>query len=175
MAKNQIPKRIGLVGLALLCATVFLFFAAIILFWFEILAANDLIHDVASPRWPSTTGMIISSSVAEWQESSDTFYEPKVKYGYVVEGRGYSSKRLRFGDFVPSLPGNLAEATEIAVRYRPGDPVRVYYHPNDPRLSVLEPGAGKIRLVLRMGFGLVMLFIFIGLAISVVNYIKGKW
>jgi ABC-type antimicrobial peptide transport system permease subunit len=125
---------------------------------------QELINDLRSTRWPTTGGVITASSVESFQESGDTYYDPKVDYRYSVNQTEYTSQRIRFGGFAPALPYERGEAQRTAMRYRPRDVVRVYYNPRDPSVSVLEPGAGLFRIVIQLGIWILLLALFCSLA-----------
>ncbi len=150
------PKRLTLAGIAILGFLLSASFA-----WFMLFlagqSATELINDLGSSAWPTTSGHIISSNVEQFQESGDTYFDPRVEYEYAVDERTFRSERIRFGGFVPALPGSTTEANEVILRYPSGASVQVYFYPSDPSLSVLEPGAGKIRIVIILAIWILML------------------
>ncbi len=93
----------------------------------------SLIRQRAIRKWSFTTGKVIESRLN--RVSGDSF-EPYVKYSYAVQGKGYTNDKI--------LPVNyLTEDENVANKAlapdRANAPVTVYYHPNDPSRSVLEP------------------------------------
>ncbi len=150
------PKRLILAGIAILGFLLSGSFALFMLFAAG-QSVTDLVNDMESSAWPTTSGRIISSKIEQSEESGDTYFAPSLEYEYVVDERNYRSKRIRFGDFVPALPGTTAEAEEVSLRYTSGKSVQVYFDPDDPSLSVLEPGAGKIRILTILAIWVIML------------------
>ena len=74
-------------------------------------------------------------------------------YTYEVGGVKHFNNRRRFGQ----IEGSGEDwAEDIAMRYRAGKAVRVYYFPADPDVAVLEPGNNSEGLWLP-GIGLVAL------------------
>ena len=93
-------------------------------------------------RWPTIEGEIVDTRVVRrGGGQKSTSVESVVTYRYRVAGQPYCSNRVRFGQlappsWVPALdsPGF---ATKTADRYPRGKPVRVYYNPRRPEVSVL--------------------------------------
>jgi hypothetical protein len=107
-----------------------------------------LVRGIRSSSWPSVGGIITSSDVREWYEEGaqgpesytrgSTQYEADITYIYIVENSKYCSKRID-----TSFRGEnrgLNRSYSISKRYYSGKQVQVYYDPNNPRISVLEPG-----------------------------------
>ena len=153
------PKRLLVIAAAVLGLLLFGWMA-----WVMGLLARDsltvLANDIESPGWSTTSGRIISSNVVQWQESGDTYFEPSLEYSYVVAGRTYRGTTIRFGGFVPALPDDTSEAEASNRRYPTGARVRVYFDRSDPSVSVLEPGAGRFRIILLLALWVIMLVVF---------------
>jgi len=93
----------------------------------------------ASPGWPTTNGIVQSSSVdARRARNSHSYtYYLVVSYSYHVNGVSYTGHQIRYG----STSYNSVEgAQEDANRYGEGTTIQVHYRPEDPSESVLEPG-----------------------------------
>jgi hypothetical protein len=96
-------------------------------------------------RWPRVPGQIESASVKAFQERKDdgpgwrTHYRPEIVYSYVVEGVRYTGDKASRG--VQSSSTMEAPARRRAARYAPGSTVPVYYNPENPAESVLNPGS----------------------------------
>jgi hypothetical protein len=120
--------------------------------------AQRLWRGAASEHWPSVQGTILFSRVntSETQDSDDrpsTTFSPQFVYTYEVDGVKHFNNRRRFGQ----IEGSGEDwAEDIAVRYRAGKAVRVYYFQADPDVAVLEPGNNSEGLWLP-GIGLVAL------------------
>jgi len=123
-------------------------------------AANQLWKAFASTRWPSAEGRVISSSVEMVEEVhrlrrgsriEAPAYRAAVTYSYRVGDALYTGDRVSFGDYSSSIPGH---ARNICERYPPGKTIEVYYDPEDPRVSVIEPGV-SVGAVMPLLIGLV--------------------
>lgn len=101
----------------------------------------------ASEEWPSVQGTVRSSGVREEtsssgsRRSSSTTYHASVVYDYQVGGQAYQGERISYGEYGT---GDSGRAQKIAAGYPEGAEVRVYYQPDDPQESVLEPGTGGV-------------------------------
>ena len=120
--------------------------------------AQRLWRGAASEHWPSVQGTVLFSRVntSETQASDDrrsTTFSPQFVYTYEVDGVKHFNNRRRFGQ-VEGSGEDWAE--DIAMRYRAGKAVRVYYFQADPDVAVLEPGNNSEGLWLP-GIGLVAL------------------
>jgi hypothetical protein len=107
-----------------------------------------------STNWPSVAAVIVSSSVDSRSGNKGTTYQAKVLYDYTVDGTQYSSNRIGYGDYGSSNPGH---AREVVNQYPKGSKVEVFYMPDHPEESVLEPGI-HLRTYFIPAFGAVFLF-----------------
>ena len=118
----------------------------------------------ASADWPATPGVITASSVERSQSSSSSSssssrptYSANISYSYSVEGSNYTSGTVSFGQYGSS---DSDHAREIVSRYPVNKEVDVFYNPEKPETSVLEPGVTwSSYLILGMG----AIFAFAGL------------
>lgn len=94
----------------------------------------------ASATWPSAGGTILESGTRQMKHRGSVRIYPSVKYSYTVGGAAYEGETIQLS----SEYAGEAQAQEIAQRFRPG-PVQVYYDPNNPSESVLQPG-GAVRI-----------------------------
>jgi hypothetical protein len=96
----------------------------------------------ASQSWPSTTGTVLSASIARSPRRGTTgggsFY-PVVTYEYTVNGQRLMGNRISFGAQMGSGIRSWAESR--AANYPVGNPVPVYYNPANPTDAVLERSA----------------------------------
>ncbi|HLJ90231.1 MAG TPA: DUF3592 domain-containing protein [Candidatus Angelobacter sp.] len=95
------------------------------------------LKDQRAQSWPTTTGQIVYSAVFQGQDSDgNTTYTPQIQYSYQVNDHQYIGAVWRFGaDNVSRMAANQAVAT-----YQPGKSVTVFFNPEDPKETVLEPG-----------------------------------
>ena len=94
-------------------------------------------RDLLSTKWPKAEGSIRSSLVHRSTNKKGTTYQANVWFDYKVSEMAYSGDRVSFAQFGLSGPGH---AQSIVNRYPPGAKVKVSYAPENPDLSVLEPG-----------------------------------
>ncbi len=97
----------------------------------------------ASRSWPSVPGTVtIVSSRAEWvnvRRKNLSYFRPWVQSTYTVNGQALVCERFAFNDHLIST-GTKKDAEDRIKSYQVGQTVQVYYDPNDPQKSVLEPG-----------------------------------
>jgi hypothetical protein len=135
----------------------------------------DLPKAIASIGWSTTEGVVISSEVREECCGEDTEgWWPSVSYQYSVSGAEYVSDNIEVQDVGSSNTDSFAQ--EVIQRYPVGKRVQVYYNPQDPAVSVLEPGIPNndvgfwgVLIVAVIGGGVV--FLVIGL-LGLVGIIK---
>lgn len=134
-SKRRKPRRTrtwrafgGMVlGVALMLATVPAAFAAFFV-------AGQM---SASKGWPSVEGSVVSSNVRLVGFGKKKKYQADVRYDYRVDGRPYLGSRIRLGD----TTGSSESAQQaLANKYPTGTGVKVFYDPQSPGQSVLEPG-----------------------------------
>ncbi len=132
-------------------------------------AATGLVVDGAvtawrgerSAKWRTTQGRIVASDVrsegyavtgeVEGGATEMQIWRPRVRYEYEVDRRVYVGSRVSFGGWRPTWGG----AEEVADSYPAGSTCTVYYDPDDPGNSVLEPGAANASVLeLFLGLGL---------------------
>lgn len=113
----------------------------------------------ASKNWPNTEGTVIESRLEQVRTTGGTTSEKIIGhffYEYSVDGDQYSSSRLNFF----SISGDPVTA---AKNHEPGQAVTVYYDPDNPDKSVLEPGLPGVFVWLAFGFGLLLFVGFVSL------------
>lgn len=127
----------------------------------------------SSRDWPTTDGIIVSSDVEDHvsratrtqgkPRKSRTTYSARVEYEYTVEEQKHVATRIGFGQYSSS---DASHAREIVKKYSPGSAVTVFYSPQSPNMSVLEPGMQTgLAIPIVLGLvavvaGLAMLWIF---------------
>ena len=89
-------------------------------------------------RWPSTNGVIMTSSVETRPGGEDetTAEYPAVSYSYQVGGQAFQGTHIAPG---PETSGS--DARRRAARYVTGAAVTVFYNPQNPAEAVLEQKA----------------------------------
>jgi hypothetical protein len=120
----------------------------------------------SSQFWPVTTGEITTSRVDIHLDGyGNRTYISKIKYAYAVDqfenaGEYFTSERVGIDPIPPSDNRAIAEAR--LVRYPKGEIVDVYYNPNRPQRSMLEPSFSLSKLIYP-GVGLLLLAIALSL------------
>lgn len=104
----------------------------------------------ASQRWPSVMGRVVHTGVRQEtdSESSALHYFPEVHYEYAVGGRAYRSTRIAHTGAVSYGEHNLHKLEADMIAYAVGEPVQVFFNPDDPSQAVLEHRAPQARIML---------------------------
>jgi hypothetical protein len=115
-----------------------LFFGVATIFYIQ--GAVVLYKAYGSTKWPSSQGVVISSTVSFHSGSAKrrSYYTPDVSYRYMAGSIWYVGDTICFASIATH---NKTDMGQIAGRYPVGREVTVYYNPADPQESVLEPGA----------------------------------
>ncbi len=103
----------------------------------------------ATEKWPTVQGVITASELGKSTNSEGTdMYSANVYYDYTVNDRQYSSSGITMADGSSSMKNS--EVNKLK-KYAEGTSVTVYYDPEFPGSTVLEPGAGFwLGLLLRL-------------------------
>jgi hypothetical protein len=112
-----------------------------------------------SPNWPTTKGLINISKIEKNTNSDRTSYRHKFNYTFNIEGKEHTGHLLSYKS-KDMLDLNVHQ--ELLNEYPEGKKVIVYYNPNKPKFSIIEPGVGIVPQIL-ISVGVV--FSLIGLAI----------
>jgi len=113
-----------------------------------------------SLEWPSVEGDVVYSEIEKRTRTrskggSSTTFSANIIYEYTVEGETYTGDKLRFLLWNSS---DRSESRSTVDKYPVGKVVPVYYKPDSPDTSVLEPGtATTFHLLLSFGFGAVFM------------------
>jgi hypothetical protein len=131
----------------------------------DVMRAND------SKSWPTTVATVQKSVVkTDVDEEGGFSYSALVLFDFEVNGFGYSGDQVSFGDFGS---GDSERVEEIVKRYPEGTEVIVYFHPDDPDLSILESGL-TARAWAIPGFGFVFLIFGVLMALVLPRLFKPK-
>ena len=98
---------------------------------------------ICSKSWPSTTGTIIESELAETFQDIplvgvEFVQEPKITYTYMVDGEKLQGKQIKFRIKFSSY--SKESALRILARHPLNSTAKVYYNPRNPSDAVLIPG-----------------------------------
>lgn len=103
-------------------------------------SAGDWKRGGDSAGWPRAAGSITSSEVQTDYVRRRTVFRPVIKYRFKVGDRELTGNRPFFGS---TSFAKEEEAREFASKYPAGKTVEVRYQPDQPEISVLEPGAPR--------------------------------
>jgi hypothetical protein len=136
---------------------VFLFFLMLLLGWFAY-SAIGFTKAIMTKSWPSTGGTVISSDIKRGTSSKGSpKYSLDINYTYKIGNEEFQSNRYSS----TNARGTSQWAREEITRYPANSAVKVYYNPENPKESVLEPGLHSddywMTLISSIGFVLVLL------------------
>jgi hypothetical protein len=87
-----------------------------------------------SKHWPKTMGKIINAGLVKPKPNQSGYYRLKIEYEYVVNDQCFVGKRVSFGE----LGTTQHNAEEMIKEYWVGRKIKVYYHPENPKLATLQ-------------------------------------
>ncbi len=121
----------------------------------------------ASELWMKTNGTITYSGIKKERDSDGkTMYSADIRYEFTVEGEVYEGDKVSFGSGFSS--SNTSMAKKSLKKYPRLKSVDVYYDPEFPGSSVLEPGGNMWTVIIKY---LPLLFSFFGIMLAL-NSIK---
>jgi len=109
------------------------------------LSVNQVWLGITSKNWPAAEGMVtrslidLSAARAGASGPITHTYKANIRYQYEVNGKLYSGDKIFVTDYISK---ELAFEKKQEIEYPVGSSVIVYYDPDNPELSVLEPGTG---------------------------------
>lgn len=104
---------------------------------FSAVTAHTAYLSKCSESWPKADGVVKESEVRSDEDSGWTRFKAYVLYEFTVEGKKYTSSSINYDSMSRS---ERPAVEQLVKRYPKGQPVTVYYQPEDPSESVLEPG-----------------------------------
>jgi hypothetical protein len=110
-------------------------------------------REIQSKHWPTTTGVITQSQPHfAYGMKHFTGFVPVILYRYTVSGQEFTGTRITFHAGEHLHTKENAEA--LLKPYSVGQAVPVYYDPNEPSASVLQPGIqDEQRWIFYLGIG----------------------
>jgi hypothetical protein len=126
--------------------------------------AQQVLEAHQSSGWPTVNGKVVVAEVTR----DGRYYAPVITYEYKVRRQRWTGYRISFGDARRGGVAGLADAKTIVNRYETGKSVRVYYHPDRPQDSLLEPGLANGNWVVWFLPGIGLLFLSVGVGVYVV-------
>ena len=127
-------------------------------------ASVDYLHSYASRAWPSVEGVVVNSKLRIGAKGS---YWAEVQYVYEIGGTRRSGSTVRFGPVVESPE----DAQEAVGKFKTGSHVAVYFKPDEPSVSVLEPGRLHGDWGYKLGIGLAFACMGVALAFMSRSYL----
>ena len=119
----------------------------------------------ASASWPTADGVVTISGVSRSTDADGAdSYSPEVTFRYTVNNVDQTNKTIKFGE---NSYSSRKKAEGIAAGYPVGKNVTVYYDPEKPDRSVLEPGVSAGSYIV---IGIGVFFILITLAIVPITF-----
>jgi hypothetical protein len=106
----------------------------------------------ASTDWPQTVGRVVSSTL---EHDYEGMAYPRILYEFDLKGTRYQGDRVHYGGY---RSRDDPYALRVVEQYPEGREVTVYYMPDDPEQSLLEPGIRRDAWLLP-GVGAVFLII----------------
>ena len=127
-----------------------------------LLSALAIANSLFAKDWIMTIGKITHSEVYISKSDGDftATYRPNIIFEYSVFGEKFICDRLYFGVKIMSS-GNLVNSRKLVEKYPVNKEVAVFYKPDKPKQSVIEPG---IHFVLGRLFLISIFLIAIGIS-----------
>jgi hypothetical protein len=119
----------------------------------------------ASTKWPAVPGRVTESHLTTSHDRHGTTYGAHVEYTYTVEGREHRGSTVWFGE---DRTSDRSAAQKTLALFPTGKEVRVFYQPDEPDTSVLEPGTYPSSYVVLAG-GLIFALVGVGMLIRPVS------
>ena len=142
-------------------------------FFATILIGSSVIADIGTSNWEAADGVIKSSGVSSSTDGEGgTTYCLYVSYEYTVNGKTYDGDRVSY-----STDNSCNSWSKDADDdYPEGKGITVYYDPDNPSESVLEPGLSGIDFFMCCFcvFPLIGLFLLYASISSTISYFKER-
>jgi hypothetical protein len=90
--------------------------------------------------WQELPCQILSSQIQQLQKTphSPTVFSVEVKYTYMVDGKTYTSQRIRRVD---GPTGDAGKAQNLRQQFSPGQQTVCYVKPGEPEFAILRQGS----------------------------------
>lgn len=108
--------------------------------WIAASLTSSFYFSVASEHWPTVTARVVSSGIYANGKGVGVSWAPKVEYQYQVAGTAHHASKIRY---LMRTFYDQGSATDVEAPYPVGRLVSVFYDPQDPDRSVLEPGVPR--------------------------------
>lgn len=120
-----------------------------------------------SQKWLATDGVVLKCKTWQRDTDNDSFHVCEVQYEYAVAGKTYLSGQVQFGkgDYL-----DREAASSLAIRYRAGASVTVYYDPRRPQKAALDRRAPRAKDRIRLGVIILGLLVAVDIAMAFYNF-----
>jgi hypothetical protein len=131
-----------LIGVTAIVGALFMAVPGGIILW---MGLRSVWRGLASSHWPTVSGVVLHAGMTEDQakgvgtKNTRNLYSTNLEFRYRVNGRDYTTGTVQFGRAVGS--GDISNEAVLVLRYPAGSKVMVFYHPHDPALATVKPGA----------------------------------
>ncbi|MDQ1769835.1 DUF3592 domain-containing protein [Labilibaculum sp. A4] len=102
----------------------------------------------ASKSWPAVEGTVTLADISTSISDGTKMYASNIVYKYIVEGKEYSGTRI---STVDGSSSSASSAKKDIQKYAAGSSVTVYYDPELPDASLLEPGPNFFTYLITYG------------------------
>jgi hypothetical protein len=115
---------------------------------------------VTSKHWPLIQGVVVKSEYVETLDSEGKGHSAEIIYSYKIADEIFTSKKIAFFPSYWAITKSMVY--KVLNRYPIGKKVNVYYSPENPAKSVLEPGVNAAGILITIFFlGVFCLLVFI--------------
>lgn len=156
--------------------SVVLLLVSLVAFSIIAISGHNMYRGFKSGTWPSVKGKVLKSEILEHRYSRTespgrrTEYRASVDYQYEVDGKTYFNNNI---SYKASKTSYSAVMTELQ-KYPENSSHIIYYNPEKPEESVLDPGMGSLNYIF-IGLPLVVwLLFFWGLRKGKVQVVKSN-
>jgi hypothetical protein len=141
--QNLIRKIVGFTLLAGFILGLFLF----------VTIPFEMVQMARAERWPSRRGLIVTSSAnRRISLLLRPYWAADICGIYLDNGVGFCVSRIRYGGF--RFDEGEAESRAAVAKYHVGSQVNVYYAPDDPTTTILEPHGPWFIMAFAWGLGI---------------------
>jgi Protein of unknown function (DUF3592) len=118
----------------------------------------EMIQMARAERWPSRQGLITTSFASRRVGFLMRSYWAADICGIYLDNRvGFCISRIRYGGF--RFDEGEAESRAAVAKYRVGSQINVYYAPDDPTTTILEPHGPWFIMAFTWGLGIGLMLI----------------
>lgn len=103
---------------------------------------NEALLGQDSAKWPTTEGKVTGSHIKKVSSKFGPRDVAEIKYQYAVNGKTYTSDRIKFGGM-----GSLNQQL-LTDAFKPGSRISIHYKANDPAVSCIETGVNTMTVAL---------------------------